>query len=532
MTFASLGVVDGNPSGSLLPSEIVTIDGRDYIVTTGVNWVDFSGCFAAEHAEWDVKMVTITVTTNGFFSSGDKVVTETIEALISRDSEQPLYIGANIRVCVFRGWSYETSDDPDNPDYQPVSGVKVTLINQNNNATLVSNTVTLSSRSFVLFLGVDESNYKVEVDPSFNNMIVKPGTYPQEGIGASIGNTQQLYAYVEYPGSLDISFFDSDNNPVNLNESGNIELLQPGLEDALVRTFSATSPSGQIVPANLFSDLWPHPAVQQGSYYSFTSFFIPGHLVLLDENNNFRVWDAAKNENWKGFFEGPGTTISLIVYLWKIPEINESDNIGASWLKGHGNSTVIDNNLDIEQRVAQLEELLKPGIFNRDKSNDSYGLSTGSPNFFASELLFYGSELDISNNADLTLHSNYIRFENRISLSKNNSTIILNTLKVEDDVEDYYKIVWPDTDEGKPDITCRIAKEDIKPIVKGSELGVSASPWNNQDYGIVYFEKDVTLGQSGDPIILSGAYYFPDNFDFAADYERSPQGGGLILLAQ
>jgi type II secretory pathway pseudopilin PulG len=531
MTFASLGVTGGNPSGSLQPSETVTVDGRSYTITTDVNWVDLSGCFAEDHAEWDVKMATVTVTANGFFNDGDREVTETIESLISRDSEQPLYLGANIRVCVFRGWDYETSDDPDNPDYQPVSGVKVTVTDQNNNTTLVGNTVTVSSRSFVLFLSLNASSYKVEVDPSFKNMIVKPGTYPQEGVSVALDTTQQMFAYVEYPGLLDIYFYDSDNNPVEIIESGTIELLLPDI-GFLERTISATSSSGQIVPSNLFNDLWPHP-VQQAKAYSFTSFTIPGHLILLDENNSFRVWDVAKGENWKGYFEGPGTTINLIIYLWKMPVIDESDDLGDSWLKGQGNSTVIDGDLVIEDRVAQVEEILKPGIFNRDKTNDSYGLSTKSPNFIASELIFKGSNLDISNNASLILHANYVSFENIISLSKNSSTIILNTIKVEDcDDDDFYRIVWPDTDEEMLDLDCCISKIDIIHTVKGSELGVSVAPWNNHEYGIVYFEKDVFLGQSGEPVILKGAYYFPDGFDFAADHVKLPEEGGLVLFAQ
>jgi len=537
LDFAAIGVVGGNPSGSIPASENVSLDGKGYTVNTYVNWEDQGGCMSAANAEWDVKLVRVEVVSSGYYRGQNTEIRETIETLVSRDSEQPLLTGANIRVCVFRGWDYEISSIDSNG--QPVDQVDRTYTPASSVLVEITGPQTASvyttSKGAALFIDLNEGIY--EVDLSKTGMVVMPDTYPRQ-VTAVDNSTAQEFAFVEYPGTLSFVLKDNQDNPLVINDSGfsgSIKLTRP-YGSPLNGSFLRTDFNGHVVPQVLFGDLWPHPE-ESASYYTIDEVNIPGFLLLLNG-----VWDIGNNETWRGYFDQAGQAKTLILYLWPIPDIDDPAANADSWtLAASGN---IDHTLTFEQRIAREEYLLKSGIFNRDKNNNNIALAANeSLNFIGTKIACMGEELNIGNHASLELNANYLYFENKIILSPT-ADITLNVLKTGSFDEDYDLLLYPNEEECLiEDNQVLIEKGTIPLLFDGSEIENSGtfegfptgSPWRSVAYGTIYFENDVIIdrpGHNDDLIISSGVYYYPDGFSFASDWGLLPQDGGLIHFAE
>ncbi len=537
MDFASIGVQGSNPTGTIAASETVNVDGKNYTLNTFVNWEDQGGCMSGANAEWDVKLVRVEVVSSGYYRGENTEISEVIEILVSRDSEQPLLLGANIRVCVFRGWDYEVSavDSSGQPvdqadrTYTPAASALVEVSGPQTAA------VYSTAKGAALFIDLAQGDYEVKV--SKTGMVVMPDTYPRS-VTAVDNSTAQEFAFIEYPGSLSFILRDGQGNPVVIDESGfngSLVLSRP-YGSPLTGTFSRTDFNGHLVPQVLFGDLWPHPE-ESASYYTITDVNIPGYRMLLNG-----IHDAASNQPWSGYFDQAGQAKTLYIYLWPEPVIDGPASNADSWtLAASGN---IDHTLSFEERIAREEYLLKSGIFNRNKPNNNIALAANeSLNFIGTRVACIGDGLNIGNHSSLELNANYLYFENEIILSPTGN-IVLNVLNTEEYDDEYVKLLYPGAEDCLVDGNqVLIEKEKMPSLYKGSEIGSigsfggfpSGSPWNNVDYGVVFFENDVIIdqpGQNDDLIISGGVYYFPHGFSFASDWDRQPDAGGLIRFTE
>lgn len=508
-------------------------DGREYTIDIYVNWEDEAGCMSASHAVWDVKSARVIVSTDANLRGDSEAIQEEIRVLISRDSEQPMFTGANLRLCVFRGWDYAVSmvDAEGNPvpsedrDYVPVEFVNV----QVGGPEYLS--LSTTAKGAALFLGLQKGNYEVTVNPGLN-MITFPGSYPKNDIPVSDGTTNQLFAFVEEPGSLVLTLKDIDDEPIMIDEvgfEGNFKLEQPyggdisgenGEPGLIIEgLFTGSDESGKTIPAELFTELWPFPDIYANAYF-FKDVNIPGYIMHLKG-----VWDTEHDEVWKGYFDQPNQTKDLTVYLWQVPEILPPFG-GDNWLIAQSGN--INHNLHPEPGVANEDNVLIPAIVNREYQHNSLALvANQEAALVATHVLFRGDQLTVNNNASLNLHANIIGFENKVIVDgtgDNAGNIVLYTLLEEYQYEE-------------DGTTVLVNVENAPETITGNNIGVPRGfsgdiepPWNSKEYGIVYFEDDVEI--EGEFEIFSGAYYFPDGFSFADDWDKTPEEGGLIRFTE
>ena len=553
MDFAHIGVAPStsnphpNPQGTIIEfEENISIDGRSFNRHTMINWADQGGCLSGLGADWDVKIVRVVVTGNDMYRTGSTTIEEEVHTLISRDSEQPVMTGANIRVCVFRGWNYDSSTTdfmgnpvaPENRDYVPVNSVPVQLLNTSNSLL----TTLFSNNGAVLFAGISEGNYSINISPL--NMIIRPGSFPQN-VSATNNVTTQEFAFVEFPGTLAINVRDLFNNSVVINLTGSPGeiVLQSPFESNTTFTFNSTNTSGRVLPLDLLSGLWPIPEEYGPSYALGVT--LPGYLITP-----IGVWDPFNSQPWQGYFDAPGVEKNLEIYVWEIPTVTENTNAD-SWLRAASGN--IHTDLDLLDRISYDDDtlVLQPGLFNRTKQNNDLSLPANeydNVKFAATDIVFRGENLDIGNHSTLDLTANYFSFENEILLS-NTSTIVFNVLRKDSNNH----LLWPGNDaveiittDESVDPPIEVASfisvpNTVNPVILGANISFigfdglsSGSSYGSTEYGIIYFEKDVRVGTSGNNNLLieSGAYYFPNGFDLRNDGAKEPDDGGLIKIAE
>lgn len=532
LEFAAVGTLGGNPSGNLETSETRLVDGNTYTINTYINWEDQGGCLGGDDASWDVKLLRVEVVGESYLGSEKKEVRETIETLIARDSEQPLLMGANIRVCVFRGWDYEVSlkDEQGNAvaeearTLRPAEGVEVKIVGPQ------SSTVFSTAEASALFINIEEGDYNITV--SKPGLIVMPGT-DLANISALENSTIRERVFVEEPASLSFQLLDAEGSPLYVGSGGMLTLTLPApLGVDLTKNFSATGASGYILPGPLFNDLWPHPE-ESGSYYVLSAVDIPGYFVKLDGIN-----DTATGKPWSGFFDAPGQTKTLTIALRATPSIESGSANAAQWVQSsEPNRGKIKTDLEYKERIAREGNILKNGIFERSGNGD-ISLDAGKHiDFTGVGLAFKGSPLDLGSGAELVLNANYVYFTHEIALG-GAATIILDTLNTTVPDNDGYLALLDLAGEvveieGE---SLLVEAENLSPLLKGHEIAPvgsfegfgAGSNYRDQDYGQIVFEKDVEIGAE---TINRGVYYFPHGFNFAADAGKVPEEGGLILLA-
>ncbi|WP_192930140.1 prepilin-type N-terminal cleavage/methylation domain-containing protein [Alkaliphilus pronyensis] len=509
LSFAEIGTVGGNPSGTLEMTEAKEINGRSYTIQTIVNWVEEGDCSAGGSADWDYKSIRV-IATSTATASGINVSKE-LESLIARDSEQPAFTGSNLRVCVFRGWN--PSFDPLNPVYVgPVKDVSVSIIGPSI-ATVISN-----HKGSALFLDINNGTYDVEVDAGFLNMIVLPNTFPKE-IEITDGNTTQEFAFVEYPCRLSIKLIDLDTkNPIVLNEesfSGGQLTLNHPYDNIWVKTFNSTDSMG-LLPNDLFSGLWPVGAGYSG-LYSFDDINIPGYIPSQKP-----VWDADKDEEWMGDFEAPDTTknLKLLIIPLPLPSDTTVESLDENWTMA--DSVNITANNPLKDGIAYYTEddikYLTDSIFSTNHPADKLVLAGGSPQYTAGGLFFTNSKLEVSSHSNLRLKANNVVIKGQVEIHKhshpdNDGKLTLNIIN--GDIESSFG-------------TIAVNQFIIEELKDGSELedGNGNKGISGRQYGKVYFASDVLLDDT--LLIEKGAYYFPDGFQLPTDASKSPQEGGLI----
>ncbi|MBO8159243.1 carboxypeptidase-like regulatory domain-containing protein [Thermosyntropha sp.] len=532
LSFGDIGTIGGNPAGAIPPLEEVKVGRHTFLIETYVNWIEEGGCLSGQNADWDYKQVRITVTCPGFFYQGKQTVREELSSLFARDSEQPAMTGANLRVCVFRAWGAGLNPNTgefDQNSLKPVSGVKVTANSIHVHTTL---------KGSALFLGLNPGNYTVNIDPSARGFIIFPGSYPKNDISVTNGNTVQLFGFVEEPCSLKVFLKTLNEAPVHLSlssgQKAKLALLQP-YGDQLVHEFTSTSSNGEI-PNHPFFDLWPVGAGFAG-LYSFDKdlLHIPGY-VSSGLNGEHGAFDKDINQAWHGDFLAPGTRKNLIIYLIKIPDADNAPGADPSWTNGnspqikHNNNLLSDRGIAFETVIIDPEaeppmtmHILKPCNFRTEHNSDELVLSTGSPQYTASELYFTNKKLTISAQSELKLKSNLLVFNSEVILEKHkkpskDGKLTLNVITGNVPYDNTYVSIYDQN--GTPVIKKAADGSEIEDY-KGNK-GISG-----RKYGEVYFSNDVKDNR-GNILIKKGAYYFPDGFELPGDANKSPAEGGLL----
>lgn len=547
MPFAQIGVQGGDPQGNIPREEVVNVDGKDYLLEININWEEMvdNPCIQNAEADWDVKLVRIVVTP--FHRSQDEVLSirAELEGLIARDSEQPLLIGSNIRICAFRGWDYETTET-----YTPVAGLQVRVHNN-----LVNRMIATTHRGGALFTGLASGLYQLEINPI--GMIIRPGT-DLTPIQLQQNTTAQRFILLEHPSQIELTLIEvlpdlSTRILANQNTTGSLAIeFPPTLGGGMItRNFNQTDDRGRPMGEPAFQGLWPHPMEQTGAY-AFRTLNIQGYNLFAQG-----IWDTDRNQPWSGHFDGPNTTKNLNLYLFRetdfeqLPPPDYHGGNPSSWLQARSINVETIFGINNPGIPFNSSYFLQDGVFNRGKNNEAIAHTRNNSHvyFFGRRMFVRGDILTLSNGGTMHLFSNQHFFEGEIRTGSLNNfgTIILRTLRFDANNhllgpnnqvytvsrvnENQQTVQQPIT--VPRDAQTSILGRDIQ--IKGPDgfLGFSpSSPQYNTSYGIVEFQDNVYIGTGSSrvAVITKGVYLFPDGFNLRQDHNKTPEQGGLIKI--
>ena len=373
-------------------------------------------------------------------------------------------------------------------------------------------------------------NNQASINTTGINWIIDPRKEIDRTIVASENKTAQEVFFLERPSKLNIEFASVNSN-LDSNISGNISLTHASyLNKPSDFTLNLSNyPSTEKVT---LSNIWPFPK-EHINKYTF-SMNIQNYLVYGDG-----IWDKSTNKKWEGYFDSPGETKNLILYLYKneIPNPN-TPIVDSTWLNGSSGTITQDNYSKIKTYEDTINEkdylVIQEAIFQRDQQNHiNWPISLNGKEgiFVASKFFFFGDSLDISNKSTLDMTSNVFSFK-QITLSKNDSTIKLHTLSFgEPQVEDHYTMKHGGNTILVPkDTPVSIEGNTINPILlQGNSNDFLNSKYSTMEYGVLEVKNGVY--NDGYLVLEPGAYYFPNGFDFSESVDKTPQNGGLIKIA-
>lgn len=529
MSFASIGSNELDSQdplyGSLDPQYEVEVDGFSFTVDTFVTWETMSSCLTeGSQADWDVKLVRVVVTgENFFFRTGDKEVVKTVEGMIARDFEQPLLLGNNLRVCVFRGFQHYVPDSPKTP----LAWYPVHLSLQNS----VDRTVTSNPSGAAVFLQVPSEYAEVTVTDLSMQMVPSPLLhYPVILDPIPLGFSQR-FVFLEYPSQLSLSLEEIHGN-LGPQVTGEIRVSHSKYADDFVSVFTDHDTEDPLILSGFF----PLTALSNESYTFDAQ--IDDYLIVGEG-----VFDADEDSLWDGYFQSPQQVKQLLLYVFSLvtdpPDPVDPTVSGIEWLNGaSGQMSNTNNDADLYRIASVLEEgqhYLVPIHFQRQHQEQEHGkiVSNYNARYVGSGIHFWGFELIVRNS--LVLQSNWIEL-NELNLSHSSAQLQLLTLPFQAYNDHYYQL-YEITKEGQmvlvdrdPSVVAPFVTGQMIPdfLLSGHLSAFRASTYNEAHYGILRLNDQITV--SGHTL-APGHYYFPSAFQFKADIGKTPENGGLIVIS-
>lgn len=527
MEFMDIGY-DDLPStnllhGKLKKTQTIQRNSRSFIVDIDIAYESMDAYVPGQNdGDGDIKIVKVRVREeNGYFNNNSIKVDTTLETIIARNFEQPFIPGAHIRVWAFKGWENDINSD----DYVPMENILVEVKGNSYNDFLRT-----TYRGSALFLQVPTGDKEVSVNTHGTTWIVDPRKEKVRTVIAENNKTAQEVFFLEVPGRLNIDILGINgeiNNPI----SGEISLNHASYKEK---------------PVDFTLNLTNHPANQQlvvSNIWPFPKEHIHKYTFGININNYFvfgnGIWEKGSNKKWEGYFNSPGETKNLVLYLYRQESPNPSTpRVNSNWLNGSSGVIIQDNTSKInifEQKINEITyKVIQEAVFEREQQNHPQGpisLSGKQGVFVASKFFFLGESLNISNNSILDMTSNSFSFR-KINLEKNNSTIKLKTLNFgSPEIEGFYTLQHSgETILVPKDTPTSITGSSINSdLLQGNKDAFLNSIYANTQYGILEIKEGVYDHNS--IALESGVYYFPDGFDFSLSVHKTPQNGGLIKLA-
>ena len=476
MEFTNLGIKGGEPNGELSKTDSLTVNGVKYDIQRNISWIsEGADCTEDDGTDplWDAKFVQITVSTDA--PNKKRVITETMETIISRSVFQEASPGYGIRICAFRGWQ------ENNEKKVPVGGVQVSLSGPKSTWTSTNN------RGAALFFLQEnevgsEKKYTVKVEAPVS-MMVMPG---DEEFELTINKNGEKWAKksvsVEYPCWLDLTVRDAKTgNQVSISDYTGSHLMIRSRFYLDGQTKDISSP----VVENI-GPLWPLGSGEVGAY-GLSLRNIPGYHDA-EGNEHFIIRDQSDENPWDGTFPKPGSRLALTTYLVPIPPTPGDDEAeqatSLDWLNGSSHVVTTKENIILaEDDEGNLTEV----VWRSGNFQDTIKLNNDNRSIFTASAMYW--ERNFFTKAHMRVAAELHVFNGWVQLGDENHDGKLSLF-----VPDEFGIPGSRIEAGDPELS----------------------------YGIVHFVKGVFTGnpQNEENLIVKGAYYFPHGVELPSGKEQ------------
>jgi prepilin-type N-terminal cleavage/methylation domain-containing protein len=468
LSFAEVGtksvigatVIYGDPKGEIPQTESILVDGIKYIVNTTISWEDQSG-WEMGNIDWDYKSVRVEVIPQVTI---EKNLVKKVETLVTRDSTQPILMGANIGVRMIRGWKIAAMT------VVPVPNIKIAL----NSGPSAPRQVQTSSSGIARFIDLDTGNYNVHVEPVNNGMMLLPDQSADLSMSISDGMTETKELEAEFPCYMKLVLKNLNGAAISIGPgiTGTVKVDVPYGTDISKSFSSADLDSSGCLSENYLGGLWPVGSGYSG-VYTVTDVSIPNSTYF----GAYEVTSSGE-DIWSGTFEAPGTSKEVICYFGVVPET--PSDIDENWVTNGG-----------EIKTGDSPYLAGKAVFSTANKKNSIIMPTNTFSEFNADSIYFDNTgsvtkpgLKIGTQAALTLNSSLVVFRGRIQLE--------DTGRPGDIGRIYFSTVFSD---GTPSHQ-----------IPGSVIGGLA--YQDKMYGKLYLVEP--LIHNGSTIVNPGGYYFYD----------------------
>jgi prepilin-type N-terminal cleavage/methylation domain-containing protein len=468
LSFAEVGtksvvgatVIYGDPKGEIPQTESVLVDGIKYLVNTTISWEDQSG-WEMGNIDWDYKSVRVEVIPQ---VNSEKNLVKKVETLVTRDSTQPILMGANIGVRMIRGWKIAAMT------VIPIPNLKISLTS----GPSAPRQVQTSSSGIARFIDLDTGTYNVHIDPTNNGMMLLPDQSPDLSMSITEGMTETKELEAEYPCYLKLSLKNLNGAAISIGSgiTGTVKVDVPYGTDISKSFSTADLDSSGSLSENYLGGLWPVGSGYSG-VYTVTDISIPNSTYF----GAYEVTSSGE-ELWTGTFDAPATNKEVICYLGVVPET--PSDIDVNWATTVG-----------EIKTDDSPYLDGKAVFSTADKRNSIIMPTNTSSEFNAASIYFDNTgsatnpgLIIGKQSTLTLNSALVVFRGRIQLE----------------------------DAGRPEDTGRICFSTVysdgtpSHQIPGSVIGGLA--YHDKMYGKLYLVKP--LIHNGVTIVNPGGYYFYD----------------------
>ena len=468
LSFAEVGtksvvgatVIYGDPKGEIPQTESVLVDGIKYLVNTTISWEDQSG-WEMGNIDWDYKSVRVEVIPQ---VNIEKNLVKKVETLVTRDSTQPILMGANIGVRMIRGWKIAAMT------VIPIPNLKISLTS----GPSAPRQVQTSSSGIARFIDLDTGTYNVHIDPTNNGMVLLPDQSPDLSVSITEGMTETKELEAEYPCYLKLSLKNLNGAAISIGSgiTGTVKVDVPYGTDISKSFSTADLDASGSLSENYLGGLWPVGSGYSG-VYTVTDISIPNSTYF----GAYEVTSSGE-ELWTGTFDAPATSKEVICYLGVVPET--PSDIDVNWATTGG---------DI--KTGDSPYLDGKAVFSTSNKRKSIIMPTNASSEFNAVSIYFdntGSAMNpgliIGKQSTLTLNSALVVFRGSIQLE----------------------------DMGRPEDTGRICFSTVysdgtpSHQIPGSVIGGLA--YHDKMYGKLYLVKP--LVHNGVTIVNPGGYYFYD----------------------
>lgn len=468
LSFAEVGtksvigasVIYGDPKGEIPQIESVYVDGIRYIVNTTISWEDQSGWEMGD-IDWDYKSVRVEVIPQ---VPRKEMLTKKVETLVTRDSAQPILLGANIGLRMLRGWKTSAAT------VIPVPNIKIGLTS----GPSAPRQLQTSSSGIARFIDLDTGTYNVRVDPANSGMILLPGQSRDLSMSILEGMTETKELEVEYPCYLRLVLKGLNGEVLSLDPGaeGTVKVEVPYGTDINKSLMAADVDSSGRMPESYLGALWPVGSGYSG-VYTVADISIPGCTYFGAYEGK-----ASGEELWSGTFEAPGTSKEVICYFGVVPRTPA--DIDVNWAMGSGEIITGDS-----------PYLAGKAVLSTANKKDSIRMQSSTFSEFNAGSIYFdntGSVTDpgllIGKLSELTLNSGLVVFRGRLQFENGRRPGDIGRIS--------FSTVFSD---GTP-----------SQQIPGNIIGGLAYP--DRMYGKLYLVEPVLL--DGVTIVNPGGYYFYD----------------------
>ncbi len=459
-TMVGATVIYGDPKGEIPQTESILVDGVKYIINTTISWEDQSGWELGD-IDWDYKSVKVEVIPQVTL---ENTLSKKVETLVTRDSTQPVLMGANIGLRMIRGWKEAAMT------VVPIPNIKISL----NSGPSAPRLVQTSSSGIARFINLNAGTYNVHVEPAHIGMILLPGQSPDLSMSITEGGLEAIELEAEYPCYLKLVLRNLNGDAISLNSgiTGTLKVDVPHGTD-IDKSFSHTDlDSLGSLSENYLGGLWPVGSGYSG-VYTVTDVSIPDYTYLGAYEAN-----ALGEVLWSGTFEAPGTRKVIICYFGVIPRT--PSDIDENWAKSSG-----------EIKTDASPYITGKAVFSTWDKEQSIIMQPNTSSVFNAAGIYF------DNTGSVTEPGLYIRNQSTLTL---NTGLIVFRGKIQ--FEDAGRV----EDIGRIRLSTVFSDGRISHQISGSVIGGLAD--RDKMYGKLYLVKPIIY--NGAAIVNPGGYYFYD----------------------